>query len=113
MTGRPGGGLMLNLRSSGAGTNDFLRRSGLQLQVSGSDWRDKLRLSLSVDLMRNSFEVTNNGTLRLNGFEINKYGIRRSGTSLMHTIILISTIMISTIITIIIMFLYFLCKYVT
>jgi hypothetical protein len=33
VTGRPGGGLMLNLRSSGAGTNDFLRRSGLQLQV--------------------------------------------------------------------------------
>jgi hypothetical protein len=56
-----GGGLHLSLRGS----------------TSGGDWQGKLRLSLSLDLGRKSFEVSSNGTLRLaDGFELNARGFR-------------------------------------
>lgn len=59
--GGPGAGLHLSLRGS----------------TSGGDWQGKLRLSLSLDLGRKSFEVSNNGTLRLaDGFELNARGFR-------------------------------------
>jgi hypothetical protein len=52
----------------------------MRLDTSGTDWQRKLRLSLSVDLARQSFEITTNGTLKLpNGLEINRFGVRRSG----------------------------------
>ena len=65
MGGGGGGGL-------GAGLHLSLRGS-----TSGGDWQGKLRLSLSLDLGRKSFEVSNNGTLRLaDGFELNARGFR-------------------------------------
>ena len=91
-SGRPpthGRGFSLTLPSADRPSHvGDLRRSGLALNLaasqlsqsqsgSGHDWRAKLLLSLSHDWARQSYEVTNNGTLKLERFAINQFGIRR------------------------------------
>ena len=57
-----------------------IKRTSLFSDSIDKDWRNKLRLSMSHEIInRKSFDITQNGILRLaNGFEIDNQGVKRA-----------------------------------